>query len=277
MDVELGEWSPTKTMVPVDPEDYPALHGRNPLEFVNNFIHEQSKRCVVSPVLANSYRTYWLQILKDLNDWWVCNRKGKKLSTRNVIDTTLAKAQPWRFTAHFIDYLNRHFTGTIRVFATPEEMWDRFEGAVDDALENGSIYALPRYQKVSHVLLDLAYDAGWNTRYASIATLKQQEGLDINIERTSVLRSLTLYLAQHAYLRSYPLAAREVLLFGFPDSADVVSALEEHQLGELLDKPAKEAARTLINQQLAEMDLKERASQITRGALGLVRGDPFAS
>lgn len=272
--IQLGDWEFSAGASDDDPENYPLFESSDIIEIAKDYAQQEALRHgnrLDGPIAA-SYINYWLQILKDLNAWWLARQQGKRLSPDQRMDVTIAQAYPWRFTCHFIDYLNSECASKLRAFATTKECIDLFQQHIPLAVTTGALYSFTRYQKVAHFLMDLAYDAGWSKEYRGVRGLKEREGIEDNIERATVHHILALYFAQAAAKRGKFMAGKELLIFGFPSAIAQINNMNENTVSTLLKQPPKKIVKFLMGAQISEEHIQKNAQAIANGALGLLRG-----
>lgn len=267
----LGDWTFCSSDPFSDVENYPLFESTDVIAIAKDFAQREALRHgnrLDGPIAA-SYVSYWLQVLKDLNQWWLAHRTGRPLNVDPTMDVAIARAFPWRFTCQFVDYANDHFRPALRAFATQKECIDLFQDHISVAISSGALYSFTRYQKVSHFILDLAYDAGWSKEYRSVSSLKEREGVTESIERVTVHRALSLYFANSALKRGFSVGAREMLIFGFPDAAVKISEMTDTMLASLIRQPPKKAIAFLLKEQISRENILKNATAIANGALGI--------
>ena len=270
----IGDWSFGGASRVEDPKGYPLFKNSSIIEKAKDYARAEAARhgYALSSTSATSYLSYWLQILKDLNHWWLCRRVRKQVDTREIVERAIAFAEPWRFTCQFIDFLNVYIGPSLRTFATEAEFVKSFESKIDDAIKEGGLYSFTRYQKAAHVITDLSFDAGWSSRFSVVSGLKEKEGLVQDIERATMHRTLSLYLARLAINENMPVAARDLLLFGFPTSSELILRLDDGLIRTLVMQPDRKIVDYLLKDEISEESIRKNASAIVNGALGVLRG-----
>lgn len=273
---DLGEWRETES-APWEVQPFCFVSDMDVVAVCNDYI-QRHVNLIETPVrLVDSYRSYLIQVFKDV-DYLIGSLKrcqdSLAIHTDYVVDASLAKAQPWRFTAYALKFVSSRLNANDVASLVGAPLWLYIHPILDEAFENGSLFRIEKYIKVGHVLMDMSFDIGWDSLYAKASQLKVIEGFIANPERAATLRELALYIARNFWLRKYLDAARQILYIGFPDIPDVVASLKDPDLEALLiEMNSKQAVHTLFSDQMAQSTKNVSCNQIVEGALRIIGGE----
>jgi len=272
---EICEWSPSLN-APWESSAYIFVSDIETLKVCNELI-DRHVNYVIYPVrLIDSYRSYLIQCLKDL-DFLVNSIKSQSCiinsQLAHLIDVTFVKAQPWRFTNYFISTLFHHIEYEKVRDLEGAKLWHYLQPMVEETFQQGSLYRIEKYIKVSHVLMDMAFDIGWDTVYSKASKLKALEGLVANPERAATLREVSLHISRNFWLRGFTSAAKQILFIGFPDIPQVIDKLSMDEVEDLLvEKSSKQAVQILFSEEMARNAKNVNCNQIVEGALRIISG-----
>lgn len=270
---ELGEWKGQSNAL-WETQSYCFASEINILEVCNGFIQKHGSRLDISSRLVDSYRSYLIQTIKDI-DYYLANLNSGTYGiadfTNFIVDVSLTKAQPWRFTAYALRFIASKLSSYKVDELDGHTLWSLIHPLLDEAFENGSLYRIEKYIKVGHVIMDVAYDVGWCSIYSKASQLKGVEGLSGNPERSSTLRELSLFYSRNFWQRGYVDAAKQILCIGFPDIPHVMSSLDDEDIERLLLKVnSNEAIQILFNDQMAKSTKNVSCNQVVEGALRVI-------
>lgn len=271
--LKLGDWQPI-----VSPFWEAAtscfIADLDILEIVNAYIQDHINLYDTPFKLVDSYRSYLIQVIKDI-DYVISqsqeNRPAIEEYKNASIDLTFDRAQPWRYTAPAVQSILINLNVEEFADKEPYQIWNAVKVRLDEAYQFGSLYRIDKYVKVAHVILDMAFDIGWDAKYAKASQIKNIEGLTGNLERAATLRETSLFIARNFYCRGHELAVSQMLLIGFPDISPVISTLNAKDTRRLLlDLTSQEAVNYLLQDQMNETTRNNSCNQIVRGALRVI-------
>ena len=265
--IVIDEWSPSREIGHWEQGQY-NLACEIPIDsIVNDIISKSSTLTVYDERFIESYRSYLIQSIKDC-DRYISQPDLLHSIMNKSIDLTILKAQPWRYTVNFIKFSSKSLSENI---CSDVKGGEQIQTVFNKAAECGAIYSLDKYHKVSHVLLDIAFDAGWDSIHQKVDPLKRIEGIYDNVERTYTLREISLSFARNLLERGFINASRQLLLIGFVDIAETICSLSDTDLLKLLSKQSSEGAiQNLFNYQLELGSKNTNCNHIAEGALRLL-------
>lgn len=246
------------------------------LSICNGFIESHVNKIETPFRLIDSYRSYLIQSIKDVDYQVSALLKGRNQFEQQItysIDSSITKAQPWRFTCYLQKYINSQMSEEIIHNIDPCRVWPIVESMLEQAFENGALFRIEKYIKVAHVLMDISFDIGWDSIYSKASSLKHIEGLTTNPERAATLREISLFIGRNFWSRNFFEAAEQIIYIGFPDIPHVVGNIEKGELERILTKMnSKEAVQTLFSAQMAHSSKSTSCNQIVEGALRIIGG-----
>jgi len=273
---DLGDWKEIDS-APWEIQPFSFVSDIDVVTACNDYIRRHVNLIETPVRLVDSYRSYLIQVLKDVDYLIGYVKRDHAFLTDHidyVVDTCLARAQPWRFTAYTIKFVSARLNKDEIALQEGALLWAFVHPLLEEAFENGSLFRIEKYIKVGHVLMDMSFDIGWDSIYSRASQLKVIEGLTSNPERAATLRELALYMARNFWLRRYFEAAKQILYIGFPDILDVITSLKDQDLEVLLiDMNAKQAVYSLFSDQMAQSTKHVSCNQIVEGALRIIGGD----
>jgi len=271
--LEIGEWQES-AWVSKEVQPYCFVSDIDVAYTCNDFIDRHVNLLETPKRLVDSYRSYLIQALKDIDyliGYFLRGHRTLNMQTHYVIDTTLAKAQPWRFTAYILRYVASHWQANEIIAGDSRTIWSHLQPLLDEAFNNGSLFRIEKYIKVGHVLMDISFDIGWDAFYTKASQLKMKEGLNANPERAATLREPALYIARNFWVRKYSEAAKQVLYIGFSDITEVITTLKDRDIEELLvEMNSNQAVQALFRDQMSQSTKNVSCSQIVEGALRVI-------
>jgi hypothetical protein len=273
---DLCEWQGAES-APWEKQSFCFVSDIDVVSVCNDYIHRHVNLIETPVRLLDSYRSYLIQVLKDV-DYLIgkltLNQDSLTIHTNYVVDVSLAKAQPWRFTAYALKFISSRLNSSDIESLVGASLWLYIDPILNEAFENGSLFRLEKYIKVGHVLMDMSFDIGWDSLYAKPSQLKVIEGLTANPERAATLRELALYIARNFWIRNYQDAAKQILYIGFADIPDVITTLKDNDLQTLLiEMNSKQAVHTLFSDQMMQSAKNLNCNQIVEGALRIIGGE----
>jgi len=275
MDYSLGDWQPIESAFWEIAT--PCFSTQvNIIEVVDRYINPQLGFYRGSTPLIDSYRSYLIQTVKDVDCVIQLSRTDKFQLDEFIafsIDMTLANADPWKYTGFFIKSLVAHPDFKELCQLSNDKIWDKLDPLLEQMLSLGGLYRLEKYVKVAHVLLDIAFDIGWDARFNQVFQLKQRDGLDGNPERAASLREVSLFIARNFWFRGYLKATKEMLLIGFPDVPEEIESLDKYRIEELFLLTPQEAVLQLLKNSTDKALRDTSSSQIVKGALRVMSAE----
>ncbi len=255
---------------------YSELSGVDTYAIVDRIIISDKYANQTNPRFRESYRSYLMQLIKECCYLLRERDNASDLLQRVSIaglDSALLLATPWRFTYDGLHFIHVHRERFISC-AQEQRFSALFHSIVTQGIDQGPVYSLAKYERVVHVILDLCFDIGWSTRCDNVSELKQIEGLNSNPERVATLRNLAITIARNLFSRGAHSAARQVLVFGFPDAPHVQTTLTKDRLYDLLVVKHPVAALKAIlatSNELAVKTMQQR--QIVEGVFHVLSGN----
>ncbi|MFA0809427.1 hypothetical protein [Microbulbifer epialgicus] len=273
--VKLGEWEP----LPEPGWEKQPLTFLSEIDLVaicNNFIHQHVNLYDQPSRIVDSYRSYLIQAFKDL-DCLVGRLKDRHLDPSEqinyIIDSSLARAQPWRFTSYLISSVHAQLDIGQISNLRGKQLWNYLKPMVDRSFERGNLYKIEKYTRAAHVLLDISFDIGWDSKFSKSSQLKALEGMGANPQRAATLRELGLYLARNFWKREFYSGAKQILYIGFPDLPEVIHRLSKEQIEKILfEMEPKKAVQLLFVEETAKISKNISCNQIVEGAMRILNG-----
>lgn len=273
--VELGEWKPLQE----------ASWETLPFNFVsdidlvticNDYINRHVNLFDMPVRLVDSYRSYLIQALKDV-DYLIGRIKAGPFEIADqlnyVIDISLSRAQPWRFTGYLLSAIYQRLDSQKVISLDKVQLWHYIQPLIEESFEQGALFKIEKYIKVGHVMMDMSFDIGWDSMFSKASQLKALEGLVANPERAATLRELGLYVARNFWTRELYEAAKQVLYIGFPDIPQVIGGLGNEEFEELLNgMNSKQAVQLLFSEEMAKSSRNVSCNQIVEGAMRIIGG-----
>lgn len=229
----------------------------------------------ISVQLKNSYRSYLKQCFFDCMNIAVSIMDGVWIfdEYKNfTFDKAIRFSNPAYYTHQLISYIFSKKNCDTLMLSDADELWEILNGLIDKAVDAGAIYNFTKYIKISHVIADIAFDAGYSNVYKNVQQIKAQMGLPSGGKRAASLREVSIAFAKNLLSRGFKEAARQVLLIGFPDIPITIKKLNDGDMKDLLlEMDAPQAVQVLLSEKMSAPLAKGSSAHIIDSVFRFLR------
>lgn len=271
VDISIADWVPV--VENLYEQDSLGLPAESQI-LIDAVIGRLQTHDMTSVQMKESYRSYLKQCFFDcmniavnfIDGVWIFD-EYKNAS----FDKAIKFSNPAYFTHQSLNFIFTKRNCDAFLLSDADELWEILNELIDKAIDAGAIYPFAKYVKISHVIADIAFDAGYSDVYQNIQQIKAQMGLPAGEKRAASLREVSIALAKNLLSREFNEAARQVLLIGFPDIPTTIKKLSNDDISDLLlNMDAPQAVQVLLSEKMSSPLGKGSSAHIVKSVFRFI-------